>query len=112
MNLERIRSIENLHIIFWLLKDTSWMMEWKILGICMIAPTLFIAFFITYITRKSLEIWLNIAVVFWISANSYWMCAEFFHIGEKNMAAIPFGLGFLAVGIYYALKYNPLKVGK
>lgn len=35
-----VRKMENLHIIFWLLKDMSWAMGWKIVGICMIAPTL------------------------------------------------------------------------
>jgi hypothetical protein len=29
----RFRKMENLHIVFWLLKDLSWCMVWRPLGI-------------------------------------------------------------------------------
>ena len=60
------------------------MMEWKMLGICMIFPTVSIAFLITYLTRKSNEVYINIAICFWIMANAFWMCCEFFgHVEYK-----------------------------
>ena len=40
---DRFRRMENMHIIFWLLKDISWCLFWKPLGIAMIFPTLIIA---------------------------------------------------------------------
>ena len=42
----RYRKMENLHIIFWLIKDLSWCMVWKVLGVAMIAPTMIIAIII------------------------------------------------------------------
>jgi hypothetical protein len=57
----------------------------------------------------------NLAIVFWISANSYWMMSEFFgfdtmpvgHITDgKHLAIIPFGIG-LAILLYYYLVQRP-----
>ena len=36
----RYRKIENLHIVFWLIKDLSWAMLWRPLGLIMIIPTI------------------------------------------------------------------------
>ena len=41
------RKMENQHILFWLIKDISWCMIWKTLGIIMVVPTLSIALLIT-----------------------------------------------------------------
>jgi hypothetical protein len=99
---DRIRKHENLHIVFWLIKDSCWMLEIKWLGALMIGPALFMAIRITYITRNTLDFFINLAILFWISANSYWMISEFYFDNEgKNLAGIPFGLGFVAVGIFY-----------
>ncbi|AYA38846.1 hypothetical protein D3Y59_07665 [Hymenobacter oligotrophus] len=103
--------MENLHIVFWLLKDVSWCMVWKPLGISMIFPTLAIAAVIAWRTRhlKS-ELAHNLAIVLWISANSYWMISEFFHFDEvrvaglitgKHLALIPFALGLLVLAYHY-----------
>ena len=68
----------------------------------MVIPTLSIAGIIVYITRKTVDVFLNLAILFWISANSFWMFIEFFTTGElKYWASIPFALGFIFVGIYY-----------
>lgn len=103
----RYRKMENMHILFWLIKDISWCMIWKTMGIAMIAPTLVIAIVISYRTRQiKSELAHNLAVTFWIAANSYWMISEFFHFDSihvwlgfsgKHLALIPFflGLGFL-----------------
>ncbi len=74
----RFRKIENLHILFWLLKDLSWAMLWKPLGLLMIVPTIGAALLITWQTRHIKSEFLhNLAVDFWILANAYWMITEF-----------------------------------
>ncbi len=107
----RYRKMENLHIVFWLFKDISWCMIWRPLGIAMIFPTLFIAIIITVRTRQFMsEVCHNMAIVVWISANSYWMISEFLHfdslplIGDityKHLAIIPFSIGIAILGYYY-----------
>jgi hypothetical protein len=110
----RYRKMENMHIIFWLFKDVSWCLTWKVLGIAMIVPTLLISIIIAWRTRdiKS-ELAHNLAVTFWITANSYWMISEFFHFDEtiiwqningKHMAIIPFGIGLLILVYYYLIQ--------
>jgi hypothetical protein len=108
------RKIENLHIVFWLLKDVSWCMVWKPLGIAMIIPTLIISVVIAYRSRIYMsELCHNLAVTFWISANSYWMISEFVGIDTikiyndwtyKHLALIPFILGMLPLIYYYGFK--------
>ena len=107
----RYRKMENLHIVFWLFKDISWCMIWRPLGIAMIFPTLFIAIIITVRTRQFMsEVCHNMAIVVWISANSYWMISEFLHfdslpilgdITYKHLAIIPFSIGIAILGYYY-----------
>lgn len=98
----RIRKSENLHILFWLIKDTCWMMEWKLVGSVMIIPTVFIALYLVLKTTKENEFFINLAILCWISANSYWMGCEFLeHLELKNYAAIPFIFGFISTGIFY-----------
>lgn len=105
---QKIRRFENLHILLWLIKDTSWMMEWRILGITMMFPTVLIAILIMLKTIKEPEFFINLAIFFWISANSYWMCCEFFgHAEYKNYAAIPFVMGLLSTGYFYFIKLKP-----
>ena len=112
----KFRLMENLHIVFWLFKDLAWCMEWKILGTFMIIPTLVAAAVITYNTRKiGSEFWHNLAVLFWISANGYWMLSEFTGIDKaifygpitmKHLAVVPFGIGVLVLTYFY-LYINP-----
>ncbi len=102
---DRFRKTENLHIVFWLLKDISWAMLWRPLGLIMLIPTLTLAIRITIQTRhlKS-ELFHNLAVVFWIAANGYWMIVEFFWSDFdflRYYAAIPFGIGIVFIAIYY-----------
>ena len=110
------RKMENLHIVFWLFKDLSWCMLWKPLGIAMIFPTLIIAIVIAWRTRHMMSEWAhNLAIVLWISANSYWMISEFFNfdvnpffenVTYKNLAVIPFVAGILVLAWFY-LWYAP-----
>ena len=100
----RYRKIENLHILFWLLKDLSWAMLWKPLGLIMIVPTMAAALLITWQTRNIKSEFLhNLAVIFWISANGYWMLVEFFSSNDKLRfyTIIPFSLGLLIILYYY-----------
>jgi hypothetical protein len=112
----RYRRMENLHIVFWLLKDLSWCMVWKPLGIAMIVPTLVISCIILMRTRTLMsECCHNWAITLWITANSYWMISEFFlfenqvlfgHITYKQLAIIPFVTGLLVL-LYYYLLWRP-----
>ncbi|ALW87439.1 hypothetical protein AUC43_18010 [Hymenobacter sedentarius] len=108
--------MENTHILFWLVKDISWCMIWKPLGLLMVVPTLGIALVIAWRTRgyKS-ELAHNLAIVFWIAANSYWMSSEFFgfdtvqvvpHVTGKHLALVPFLIG-LGILLYYYLVQKP-----
>ncbi|MEO6456184.1 MAG: hypothetical protein ABIN97_19060 [Ginsengibacter sp.] len=107
----RYRKMENLHIVFWLFKDISWCMIWRPLGITMIFPTLIIAIVIAIRTRQYMsEICHNVAIVFWITANAYWMVSEFFNfdnhvvyhtITYKYLAILPFSIGILILAYYY-----------
>jgi len=110
------RKMENLHIIFWLFKDIAWCMVWRPLGIIMIVPTLTISIVIAWRTRHIVaELCHNLAIVVWITANSFWMCSEFIGIDNqilfrsttiKQLAMIPFLTGVLILGYYY-LWYHP-----
>ncbi|WP_461481711.1 hypothetical protein [Porticoccus sp.] len=110
----RHRRMENLHIdiAFWLVKDISWCMVWKLLGILMIMPTLSVAIFIAWRTRHlASELSHNLAIACWIGANSVWMISEFFGFDEriffglfegKYLAMIPFTIGAAILFYYYA----------
>lgn len=112
----RFRKMENLHILFWLFKDVAWCMFWKPLGIVMIIPTLTISIIIAYRTRNIFsELAHNLAISLWITANSFWMCTEFFGVDTqivfgnttvKHLAMIPFVIGILIL-LYYYLIYKP-----
>ncbi|MCW3117044.1 MAG: hypothetical protein JWM28_1126 [Chitinophagaceae bacterium] len=110
----RYRKMENLHIVFWLLKDISWCMTWRVLGIAMIIPTLTIAIVIAWRTREfKSELAHNLAIAFWISANSLWMISEFFRFDTvpvwhglegKHLALIPFITGIVILAWYYIIQ--------
>lgn len=100
----KIHQYENFHIPLWLLKDTCWMLQWKVLGITMIVPTILVAIIIAIKSwrEKTDAFWLNLSVFFWITGNSYWMICEFVHHEElKNYAGIPFAIGMLTVTYFY-----------
>lgn len=103
---DRFRKIENLHIFFWLIKDLSWAMIWKPLGIFMLVPTLGVALLITWQTRHiRSELFHNLAVDFWICANGYWMIVEFLGYDEtlRWYTAIPFSIGLIFILTYYLI---------
>ena len=106
----RFRRIENLHILLWLLKDVCWALNFKVVALVMIVPTMAVAMMITWQTRHILsELLHNLAVVFWITANCTWMVGEFYgwdenligEIGLRQLAVIPFPIGLLILAYYY-----------
>lgn len=109
------RRFENLHIVFWLMKDISWCMLWRAFGVFMIVPTLGAAIFITWRARADrADLAHNLAVVFWISANAWWMITEFFEFDEtplwlgisgRHWSMLPFLLGAFVLLRYYAAEW-------
>jgi hypothetical protein len=110
----RIRKMENMHVVFWLLKDISWCMIWKPIGIAMIIPTLSVAIWIAWKNRSiKSELAHNLAIVFWITANAYWMISEFLGFDSiliwkeftgKHLALIPFITGAIILMYYYVVQ--------
>lgn len=86
------------------------------LGMIMIIPALYFAILITVRIKQLVsELCHKLAIVFWITANAYWMTTEFFHfegkltyasITYKHLAIIPFLLGILILAYYY-ICWNP-----
>jgi hypothetical protein len=101
----KFRKTENLHIIFWLIKDMCWAVLFKPLAILMIVPTLGVALLITWQTRKiKSELFHNLAIDFWISANAFWMLTEFIgHDELRYYASIPFSIGIGLIGYWYLI---------
>lgn len=108
----RFRRVENLHILFWLVKDAAWALNLREVGVFMIVPTLSAALLITWQTRRIFsELMHNLAVDFWIIANCTWMIGEFYGLDEgiyglRHLALIPFGIGLLILFTYYVLYYS------
>jgi hypothetical protein len=95
-------------------------MVWKPVGIAMIFPTLIIAIIIAFKSRKiKSELSHNLAIVFWITANSYWMISEFLGFDQKliagfegkYIAVVPFLTG-MAILLYYYLVQRPIEIKK
>ena len=115
------RRTENLHIVFWLIKDISWCLLWRTLGMIMIVPTLGAAIWITWRARHFKEdLAHNLAVVFWITANAWWMIAEFFEFDEtavwqgitgRQLALIPFFIGASILAWHYLGRWLAMRAG-
>lgn len=110
-----LRRKENLHIVFWLMKDISWCLMWRTLGMIMIVPTLGAAIWITWRARAhATDLAHNLAVVFWITANAWWMITEFFDFDEKalwhgisgrHFALLPFAIGAAILAWHYLREF-------
>ena len=108
MTTPRIRTTENLHILLWLIKDTCWLQDFKVPGLIMIVPTIAVAVYLTAKSRKIREEFIhNLAIVFWLCANSTWMIGEFFYEdATRPYALIFFGLGLVTLAIHYIPKWT------
>ncbi len=109
---KNIREYENLHIALWLVKDTCWVMsanvpELKIPGMIMIIPTLLVAIYIAWRSRDEIsDLYHNIAVCLWISANATWMTGEFFYNDSTRPIAMLFFIaGLIVVSVYYVVYF-------
>lgn len=102
-----IRKIENVHIGFWLLKDIGWIQDFHILGIAMVIPTLLIAIWLTWHTRRDAEECAHgAAVVCWITANAIWMVGEFFYNDTtRPIASIFFAIGVVILAWHYIRQF-------
>ncbi|MFN5307619.1 MAG: hypothetical protein ACK5CV_10705 [Bacteroidota bacterium] len=102
----RLKKRENLHILFWLLKDACWAMEFRWMGMFMILPTFFLAALLTWWSRNIYsELMHNLAVMLWISANSLWMTGEFFGWQFRPYSAGLFASGFMLLLVYYTGRF-------
>ncbi len=106
----RFRRIENLHILFWLIKDAFWAINLQVPAMIMIIPTMGVALLICWQTRYIVSEFLhNVAVILWITANTTWMVGEFYGwdenlyhgYGLRQFALVPFILGLLVLFYYY-----------
>lgn len=97
--------LETVHIPLWLVKDLCWLMTYKTMGLVMAIPTNIVAIIMAIITRKDRERFLpNVAIIFWIVANTNWMLAEFYNLNTKDSSLYPFVLGLLVFGFYLVQK--------
>lgn len=110
---KNIREYENLHIALWLVKDTCWVATYRTAGMIMIIPTIVVAIHIAWRSRKQVsDLFHNIAVCMWISANGIWMTGEFFfEDGLRPYALVFFASGLITVGCYYAF-HLPKRLAK
>ena len=97
-----------MHILFWLAKDMSWCLMSKTIGTIMIAPTIAVALIILVRSRERMTSFVhNLAVLFWITANSLWMLGEMYCQDCTKPYAIwlfSAGMGVLLVYYIYLLK--------
>jgi hypothetical protein len=106
---KKVRHSENLHVFFWLIKDSFWMMEWKIPAVFMILPTVLMAVYILIQSKSNMLSFIpNAAVLCWILANAIWMLDEFYLAGLKFYSIIPFILGLIFM-FYYIFKFYSAK---
>lgn len=98
-----IRKKENLHIVFWLIKDFAWIMTYKEVGLSMAIPTILLSIWLT-IKSKNLraDFYHNLAVTCWIIGNSIWMFGEFYCDDcTRNYARPAFIVGLAIITFYY-----------
>jgi hypothetical protein len=100
--ISKYRWIENGHIYLWLIKDTCWAFEFRYGGIFMILPTVSVALYLLWRSRRHTSEFIhNIAVCLWLFANSIWMVGEFFENDTRHYAIILFAIGLALLTIYY-----------
>jgi quinol-cytochrome oxidoreductase complex cytochrome b subunit len=101
--MSKVREYENFHIVLWLLKDSFWLMEWKLVGVLVIVPVITVAFYITWLDRKSqTSLFHNLAIICWLCGDSIWMIGDFFLNSRlKLLPASFFAAGLVFLVIYY-----------
>lgn len=100
----KIKTLENGHIYLWLAKDLFWISDIKIGGLLMMTPTILLSIYLTWLSKHIIsELIHNVSITFWISANSIWMCSEFFNFEDigKPIATCFFYIGLSILTMYY-----------
>jgi hypothetical protein len=104
-SIQHLKRLENAHIFLWLIKDSCWVMEFKVPAFVMIFPTLSMAFYLLIKswsnTSERIHNW---AICFWIMANSVWMIGEFSDKELRPYAAVLFSIGLMSLLSYYLRK--------
>lgn len=102
----RSEKYDNLHIILWLIKDMCWSIDSK-LGVILVIPTIIVSFWLLFKSRTISTWYHNLAVCFWITANSLWMVSEMYKFEEisKPVVIILFIIGIIILAYYY-IKYH------
>lgn len=104
---KKLKALDTLHIPVWLAKDIAWLLVYKPLGVAMILPAVAIALHLCVKTVfNKFLFYQNLAILFWISANSTWMAGEFFHFAYKVPAVLFFTAGILAITWHYILEFK------
>jgi len=86
----------------WLIKDSCWMMGFRDLAVCVMVPTISVALFLCWKTRRHINRFLpNLAIFFWIDANALWMLDDFFEFDYTSFAILFFCLGLLTISFFY-----------
>ena len=105
------RWLENIHIVMWLIKDTCWALVWKPGAIAMIIPTVSVAIYLLYRSKRNkTELYHNAAVCMWIIANSTWMLGEFMNKELRPVAVVLFGIGLGILAIYYSIYFKKERI--
>jgi len=111
--MNEINKKENLHVVFWLIKDFAWISGYKILGVGLALPTILLAAYLTVITKNTRSnFYHNLAILFWISGNSIWMIGEFYFEDQKRIWALPFFFAGLVIISYYYISEGYLAYQK
>ena len=101
---KQVAHLENIHIPLWLFKDTLWMLKWITAGTLLIIPTVSVAIIIAWRTRHHRSrFWVNMAVAFWISANSMWMLGEFYEFNFLPWSLSLFLCGIVCATLFFVL---------
>jgi len=99
----RTRLLENGHVAIWLVKDFCWCSGFRALGVSMAIPTVGLAAYLVYRTRRELrDLTHNLAVLLWLCANTTWMVGEFwFSDTTRPTAKVFFVAGLIALCLFY-----------
>jgi hypothetical protein len=101
MSKDKHKILDNLHVALWLLKDLLWSMDNK-LGVILIIPAVVVSIYILvkqFNNRN--DIYHNLAICFWILANSTWMTCELYKLNYMNLVYVLFGAGTIVLVYFY-----------
>lgn len=103
---------DRIHILFWLCKDSSWLLGFKFLGTILIIPTIGVSLAMVWLNRNDrLPFLIELAVLCWICANSIWMIDEFYELGIKFISIYLFlsGIGIILYSYFDTKRKNSIK---